>query len=228
MTEQTDSRADIDRLLDAALDHVPFDGWSETAFLAAARGAGIDPALARVLCPRGAVDLAVAYHRRGDAAMVAAIGKGLPEGMRFRDRVAQAVRLRLASADREIVRRGMTLFALPQHAATGSRLVWETADAIWRALGDSSEDVNWYTKRVSLAAVYSATLLYWLGDDGPDHAATWDFLDRRIEDVMRIEKFKAAVRKAPLVGRLAERVGAMVRAPGRTPADLAGQSGRPT
>ena len=227
MTGQTDGRTDIDRLLDAALDHVPFDGWSDATFTAAARDAGIDPALARVLCPRGAVDLAVAYHRRGDAAMVAGIA-GLPEGMRFRDRIAHAVRLRLASADREIVRRGMTLFALPQHAATGSRLVWETADAIWRALGDTSEDVNWYTKRASLGAVYSATLLYWLGDDSADHAATWDFLDRRIEDVMRIEKFKAALRKAPLVGRLAERVGAMVRAPGRTPADLAGQSGRPT
>ena len=227
MTEQTDSRADIDRLLDAALDHVPFDGWSDATFTAAARDAGIDPALARVLCPRGAVDLAVAYHRRGDATMVAGIAEGLPEGMRFRDRIAHAVRLRLASADREIVRRGMTLFALPQHAATGSRLVWETADAIWRALGDTSEDVNWYTKRASLGAVYSATLLYWLGDDSADHAATWDFLDRRIEDVMRIEKLKAALRKAPLVGRLAESVGAMVRAPGRVPPDLAGQRGRP-
>ena len=36
-----------ERLLDAALAHVPFDGWSETAFDAAVAETGIAPALAR-------------------------------------------------------------------------------------------------------------------------------------------------------------------------------------
>lgn len=219
----TDARV---RLLDAALPHVVFDGWSDATFQAAVRDTGIDPALARVACPRRATDLAVLYHRRADAEMAARISSGLPEGMRFRDRVAHALWLRLSLVDREIVRRGVALFSLPQHAATGSRLVWDTADAVWRALGDTSEDINWYTKRATLAAVWSATVLYWLGDESEGQQSTRDFIDRRIEDVMRIEKAKARVRQMPLVGRMLEGLAGMVHAPGEAPADLAGRTGR--
>ncbi|WP_299048480.1 COQ9 family protein [uncultured Tateyamaria sp.] len=181
-------------LLDAALMHVPFDGWSEVTFTAAARDAGIDMTMARAICPRGAVDLALAYHARGDAAMVARMqSDDLPD--RFRDKIAAGVRFRIeAVTDKEAVRRGTTLFALPMHAADGARAIWGTADKIWMTLGDTSDDVNWYTKRATLSGVYSATVLYWLGDDSTDNQATWAFLDRRIDDVMQIEKVKAQVR----------------------------------
>ena len=181
-------------LLAAITPHVPFDGWSEAAFRAAIADSGIDPGLARGVCPRGAVDLALAFHRAGDDAMVRRLKETDLTALRFRDRVARAVRYRLeAVPDRELVRRGMTLFALPTHALDGARAVWGTVDRIWEALGDRSDDVNWYTKRASLAGVYSATLLYWLGDDSPDHARTWEFLDRRIDEVMQVEKLKAGI-----------------------------------
>lgn len=186
-------------VLDAALMHVAFDGWTEPTFRAAVADSGVDPVLARALFPRGGLDLAIAYHRQGDADMCAALAATDLAGMRFRDRVALAVKLRLeAVEDREAVRRGTTLFALPQNAGEGAKLIWGTADAIWTALGDSSTDLNWYTKRATLSGVYSAVVLYWLGDDSPGHAETWDFLDRRIEDVMRIEKVKAGLRENPI------------------------------
>ena len=94
------------------------------------------------------------------------------------------------------------MLALPHHAAEGARAIWGTADAIWTALGDRSTDINWYTKRVSLSAVYGATVLYWMGDDSEGHQATWDFLDRRIETVMSFEKTKAALRENPLAKAL--------------------------
>ncbi|MGR3323744.1 MAG: COQ9 family protein [Pseudooceanicola sp.] len=204
MTEQTAPSSDpAADLLDAALAHVPFDGWSKTSFDAAVADTGTDPGLARALYPRGALDMALAYHRRGDAAMVERLAGTDLSALRFRDRIAQAVRFRLeAIEDRELARRGMTLFALPQHAGEGARALWSTADAIWRALGDTSDDVNWYTKRATLSGVYSATLLYWLGDDSPDHQATWAFLDRRIEEVMQIEKVKAQLRENRLASAL--------------------------
>lgn len=187
-----------DRLLDSALTHVPFDGWSEAAFAAAIAETGIDPSLARGICPRGPVDLALAYHARGDALMLERLKTTDLSQMRFRDRIAAAVRFRLEVVeDREVVRRGVTLFSLPQYAGDGARAVWGTVDAIWTALGDTSDDLNWYTKRATLSAVYSATLLYWLGDDSAEHQATWDFLDRRIDNVMQIEKLKAQARDNP-------------------------------
>ena len=196
MDQQQDLR---NRLLDAALAHVVFDGWNAATWQAALADSGVEPVLAQALFPRRALDLAVAYHQRGDAAMLARLAEEDLGLLRFRDRVAAAVRYRLEAADREAVRRGATFFALPQHAAEGSRLIWETADAIWTALGDSSRDVNWYTKRATLAAVYSATVLFWLGDDSPEHQATWAFLDRRIDNVMHFEKLKADVKNNPLL-----------------------------
>jgi ubiquinone biosynthesis protein COQ9 len=193
-----------DRLLDAALAHVPFDGWSEATFRNAVRDAGVTPAQGRAAFPRGAVDLALAFHARGDDRMTERLNREDLSEMRFRDKVTHAVRTRLeiADDDREAVRRGMTLFSLPMHAADGLRALWSSSDAIWEALGDTSRDVNWYTKRATLSGVYSSTVLYWLGDGSEEYRETWSFLDRRIEDVMRIEKAKSAVGRSPVLSRL--------------------------
>jgi ubiquinone biosynthesis protein COQ9 len=184
-------------LLHAALPYVPFDGWSDAALTAAAADSGVAPGLARALYPRGGIDLALAYHRLGDRQMVDAIAATDMAALRFRDRITAAVKLRLAGADRELVRRGSTLMALPHYAPEGARAIWGTADAIWTSLGDTSTDMNWYTKRASVSAVYGATVLFWLGDDSADSQATWDFLDRRIENVMSFEKAKAGFRENP-------------------------------
>lgn len=173
--------------------HVPFDGWSDEALKAACEDTGIPLDEARALFPRGGVDLAFAYHQRGDAQMVEKLRDADLSHMRFRDRIAYAVRTRLEVSDRELVRRGMSLFALPQYAAQGSRALWNTVSLIWETLGDTSDDINWYTKRATLSGVYSSTVLYWLGDESEGREATWAFLDRRIDDVMQFEKVKGRV-----------------------------------
>lgn len=189
-----------DQLLDAALIHVAFDGWTEATFTSAVQDAGLEIGVARSACPRGALDLAITYHLRGDADMLARYAQEDLSALRYSEKIATLVRFRLeAATDKEAVRRGTTLFALPHHAADGAKLIWGTADAIWIALGDTSRDSNWYSKRATLSAVYSATVLFWLGDQSEDHADTWAFLDRRIEDVMRIEKVKAQVNASPLL-----------------------------
>lgn len=223
----TTSTKDI--LLDAALMHVPFDGWSDTALAAALADTGLDATVAKAVFPRGPVDMALAYHARGDAQMLAALQAADLGDMRFRDRIAHAVRLRLeAVEEKELVRRGMTLFALPPYAADGARALWQTADHIWQALGDTSQDVNWYTKRATLSAVYSATVLYWLGDTSEDDAATWAFLDRRIDNVMQIESLKAKARANPALSRLLQGpLGLLgrIRAPGQAGHAMPGRWG---
>ncbi|UWR07442.1 MULTISPECIES: COQ9 family protein [Ruegeria] len=214
------------QLLDAILTHVPFDGWSEESFRAAIADCDLDEGLARVICPRGAVDLALAFHARGDAEMLERLKSEDLSDLKFRDRIAAAVRFRLqAVPDREAVRRGVTLFSLPSYAADGAKAVWGTCDLIWDALGDTSDDVNWYTKRATLSGVYSSTLLFWLGDDSPDHQLTWEFLDRRIADVMQFEKLKAQVNNNPLFKpflAVPNWLASQVRAPVRMRADLPG------
>ncbi len=230
----TDPRPDPkDALLDAAVIHVPFDGWSEATFRAAVNDSDIDAATARIWYPRGAVDLAVSFHKRADNAMAQQLAAADLSDLRFRDRIAQAIRIRLEVAgDVEAIRRAAALFALPTYAAEGARLIWGTADAIWTALGDTSDDLNWYTKRATLSGVYASTVLFWLGDESPDLEETWAFLDRRIDNVMQIEKAKSAVRKNPVLSRLMrgpEIAASRIRRPGaamRTdlPGHIAGQA----
>ena len=219
-------------ILAAALPDVPFDGWSDATVGRAAETAGVDRHLAKLAFPRGGVDLALFHHREGDAEMLRWLESGDWSSMRVREKVAFAVRTRLEIAEerREAVRRAAALFALPPYAPDGARAVWETADAIWTAMGDASEDLNWYSKRAILSGVISATLLYWLGDESDGREKSWAFLDRRIDGVMRFEKFKADIRKNPIGRALAagvERLAARVRKPGGpvdtgTPSDLPG------
>ncbi|MEM1272222.1 MAG: COQ9 family protein [Pseudomonadota bacterium] len=184
-----------DKLLDAALPNVAFDGWSSATLAAAVADVGASAEEAKALLPRGGVDLALAFHARGDAEMAKTVQATDMSEMRIRDRIVFAVRTRLeaSGAQKEAIRRGAALFALPIYAADGARAIWTTADAIWDALGDPSDDYNWYTKRVTLSGVFSSTLLYWLGDQSEGHTATWEFLERRIENVMQFEKMKSQV-----------------------------------
>lgn len=208
------------RLLAAALPHVPFDGWSGATLRAAATDAGLSEGIARAIFPRGGADLALAYHAAGDENLVERLAAIDLSALRFRDRISTAVMMRLACADRELVRRGTTLFALPQHSAEGAAAIWRTADRIWTALGDESRDANWYSKRATLSAVYGATVLYWLGDTSPDDQATRDFLDRRIEQVMGFEKLKARFRESG-IGK------AFMAGPGRMLSTLRAPTAKP-
>jgi ubiquinone biosynthesis protein COQ9 len=194
-SSQSDGQDITRAIVMAALPHVPFDGWSAATLAAALRDTGHAAALGAGLFPRGGVDLAVAYHRMGDRDLAQALANQPEPATRYRDRIAGAVWLRLTLADKEAVRKSAALFALPHLVPESVALIWGTADAIWRALGDSSRDVNWYSKRATLSAVFSSTLLFWLGDNSPDTAETRAFLDRRIENVMQFEQAKGKIRQ---------------------------------
>jgi ubiquinone biosynthesis protein COQ9 len=135
------------------------------------------------------------------------------EPLRIPERIALAVttRLEILAPWREAVRRALSLLALPQHAPLGLRLLYETVDGVWYAAGDHATDFSFYTKRATLAAVYAATLLYWLEDNSPDFADTRAFLDRRLAGVASIgkarQRFEAALERLPNPLRLLRQFG---------------------
>ena len=190
----------IDKLVDAALSHVPFDGWSQTVFEAATRDSGISPEEAIAIAPRGHVDLACRYHVRNDQSLNA---EGMAD-LRYSQKVGELVWRRIQLADKEVVRKGMALFGLPRNALEGTSLIWGMADAIWTALGDTSDDINWYSKRTILSGVYGSAVLFWLGDTSEGDVDTRAFIDRRIENVMQFEKFKSSVSEHPALRPFAQ------------------------
>jgi ubiquinone biosynthesis protein COQ9 len=177
-----------DRLCAAALAHVPFDGWTGRALRAGAADLGLDPALAANAFPGGPAELLEAFSAEIDRRMLAQLEARDLKAMKHRQRIGAGVRARLEllAPHREAVRRGLSFLALPKHAALGAKCLYRSVDAIWHAAGDTSTDYNFYTKRLLLAGVYSATLLFWLNDDSEDFSATWAFLDRRLAEAIRI------------------------------------------
>lgn len=185
-------------ILAAILPHVPFDGWSAKSLRHAAADAGLDPAVATLAFPGGVAEIIGFWSAAADQAMVAAYADAGGDEMRFRARITWLVRARIeaVAAHREAVRRALTYLAQPQHSGKGLRCLYRTVDEMWYAAGDRATDFNFYTKRLTLAGVYSATLLYWLDDASDDSEATWAFLDRRIAGVMRIPQRKENLRRA--------------------------------
>jgi len=179
------------RLIAAMIPHVAFDGWTTASVAAGAVDAGIDPDIATLVFPGGPAQMVDAYTAFANTRLAAALtGIG---NMKIRERVTFAVRTRFeqAEGERETVRRAVAVFAL--HPALSAKTTWRTADAIWRACGDTATDFNHYSKRAILGTVYAATLLYWLGDESAGRTETWGFLDRRIAGIMAFEKAKARV-----------------------------------
>jgi ubiquinone biosynthesis protein COQ9 len=173
-----------------------FDGWTNAAIASSAQAVGVDPDVARLAFPGGAVAMIDAWFAHVDEAMLARVGDRLP-AMKIRERIAALVeaRLELLAADREGLRRALAILAMPQNAATGARLGWRAADAMWRAAGDTATDYNHYTKRAMLAAIYAATITVFLDDESAGQADTRAFLSRRIDGIMRFEKAKAGFLK---------------------------------
>ena len=188
MTENYDRDSDRRRLLDAALDHVAFDGWSETALRGAARDAGIPLERALNAFPGGGAELVAFHSETADQAMLAALARAPLAEMKVREKAVLAIRSRLEAniRHREAIRTAVTFLMMPQNAGLAARLLYRTIDAVWYAIGDRSTDFNFYTKRGLLAAVYGATLFFWLNDKSEGCTATWAFLDRRIGEAMQV------------------------------------------
>lgn len=170
-----------------------FDGWSDLALTSASEAAGIDPALARLAFPGGAMDMIAAWVASVDAKMEESFGGGALARMPVRARIRALVWFRLEAmlGLEEALRRALVIEAMPQNFARTAKLGWSSADAMWRLAGDTATDYNHYTKRAILVGVYATTLAAFLDDQSKGKADTRAFLDRRIEDVMKFEKAKA-------------------------------------
>lgn len=209
-----DTREIRDRLIEASLPHVPFDGWSAASLRRGASDIDLDPADAEALFPGVAQDMIAWHSQMADRRMMEALGGMDLEAMKIRERIATAVMTRLEgnAEHREAIRRALTILALPRNAGLSLKLLYRTVDDMWFAAGDRSTDWNFYSKRLLLSGVYSSTLLAWLEDNSEDFADTRAFLDRRIENVMQVPKIKNRVKE--VANLLPRRFGAM-RAHGR-------------
>lgn len=174
-------------------ENAVFDGWTPAAVDSAAKQAGIDASQARLAVPKGQAGKIDLYIRGVDRALEKHFTPERLDGLKIREKIRAIVwkRLEIMADAREAIRRGLSILAMPPNLPTALKTGWRTADVMWRIAGDSSTDYNHYTKRMMLGGVYGSTLLVWLDDRTEGWTETAAFLDRRIDDVMKIEKLKA-------------------------------------
>jgi ubiquinone biosynthesis protein COQ9 len=182
-------------ILDGVLQRAPFDGWTWRTVEAAAVDAGYEAIMARRCFPRGLTAVVAYFADEADRQMLEGLDSRGLGNLRIRDRIATLVRVRIEqdAPHRDAIRRLIALQATPQYAPGALAQLGRTVDHMWHAAGDTATDFNWYTKRGLLAAVYSSTVLYWLDDTSDDYSASWEFLDRRIENVMQFQKLRGRV-----------------------------------
>lgn len=183
-------------VLEKALEHAPALGFSDALLARAGKDAGVGAEMMLHLFPEGISSLVAGFSERCDAQMEQSLAQRDLAAMKVRERIAAAVLARLDALKphKDAARRAAAFLMLPPNAALGLRLVYQTVDAMWRAVGDTSTDFNFYTKRAILGGVYSSTLLRWFNDESEDEGDTRAFLDARIENVMQFEKLKSEMR----------------------------------
>jgi ubiquinone biosynthesis protein COQ9 len=193
----------LDELRAALAERLPeeaaFEGWTEKALDAAAARIGVPADRARLAFAGGGGQMVDAWFASVDRHMADALPPEKLAEMRVRDRITQLVlaRLALVAPYREALRRALAVLAMPHHIAMGTAIGWRAAETMWRLAGDNSTGFAHYTKRMTLLGVYGSTLLAFIDDDSEDYAETRAFLDRRIDDVMKFEKFKAQMKPDP-------------------------------
>src|SRR3954462_500489 len=157
-TKQETVRSDEElreAVLKAALPHAAFDGFTDMVLQKAGAEAGLVKADVMRLFEDGAVTLVEYFSTHTDAQMERRLAEIDLKAMKIRERIATAVKTRLTilRPHKEAARRAAALLSLPMHAVLGAKLVYRTVDAMWRAVGDTSTDFNFYTKRGILAGV---------------------------------------------------------------------------
>jgi len=191
MTEAPDwTEAAEARLLEAAIRLAPVEGWTARMVRMAGQAAGFSPGETELLVPQGPADLAALLARRHDQRALLMLEDVDPQALKVRERIARALEARLDAAadDEAATRRCAGFLALPPNLALGGRLAWESADGLWRWAGDTATDENHYSKRAILAGVLSAALAVRLSSG---RGAALRFVERRIDEVMRFEAWKA-------------------------------------
>lgn len=182
----------MDTLKDAvvlkALEDAPFCGWSMATIERAATSLEAPAMMADAMFPDGVMDATRHVTELFDRRLAAKLRATKPDAMRVREKIAHAVmtRLELMTPYKAGLQVAFAVWARPLHAPRAAKALWASADKIWVWAGDTATDYNRYTKRALLSGVMATTFLYWLQDQSPKAAATRAFLERRIENVLKL------------------------------------------
>ena len=178
-------------ILKNALKNVVFDGWSEELFVNVIEESNVNFSKAIELFPRKSIDIAIYHHFHDDQKLYNIDSKELVE-LRIRDRISKLImaRILIANQNKEAVKKSMAVFSLPFFFLDGKKMLQSTSDIIWKIAEQKEQVTNKFSKRISLMYLYSTSLLFWVNDESADFKETQSFVERSVNNFIKIEKFK--------------------------------------
>ena len=199
-TETSDYKQVKFNLIKAMLPHVPFDGWTFEAMEQGAIDIGFEKKktssikmkIFKDLFKNGSIDFIDTFSEIIDLEVKDNYELIEPKPERVPEKIKKLIiiRLNLCQKYKEAVRSSISLTAMPINAKISLNMLYRTCNSIWRIVGDKSTDFSFYTRRISLAAVYTSTLLFWLNDESNKNIETEFFLNRRLMDISKFSSFK--------------------------------------
>ena len=187
-------------LIKAMLTHVPFDGWTWEAMEQGAIDIGFEKKktsslrikIFKDLFKNGSIDFIDIFSEIIDLEVKENYNSIEEKPERVPEKIKKIImiRLNLCQKYKEAVRSSISLSAIPVNTKISLNILYRTCNSIWRIAGDKSTDFSFYTRRISLAAVYTSTLLFWLNDKSNNNIETEFFLDRRLKDISKISSLK--------------------------------------
>ncbi len=187
-------------LIRAMLAHVPFDGWTWEAMEQGAIDIGFEKKKTssfrikffKDLFKNGSIDFIDIFSEIIDLEVKENYNliETKPERVPEKIKKIIMIRLNLCQKHKEAIRSSISLTALPLNTKISLNILYRTCNSMWRIAGDKSTDFSFYTRRITLAAVYTSTLLFWLNDNSNNNVETEFFLDRRLKDISKISTFK--------------------------------------
>ena len=187
-------------LIRAMLTHVPFDGWTWEAMEQGAIDIGFEKKetssyrmkIFKDLFKNGSIDFIEIFSEIIDLDVKEKYDllEFKPERVSEKIKKIIMIRLNLCQKYKESVRSSISITAMPINAKKSLNILYRTCNSMWRKAGDKSTDFSFYTRRISLAAVYTSTLLFWLNDNSNDNVETEFFLDRRLKGINKISRLK--------------------------------------
>jgi len=179
-------------LLNTFLKNAAVKGWNQAALQSATHDLAIPPLEARRLFPDGLSELADYYIDEINNSLSSRYAQEAENGWKLSQKVAFALKLRFAimAEHKKAISKLQSFLILPQNISHATRMLFRTADHIWYLVGDRSTDFNFYTKRISLAAIYGSAILFWLNDHSENHIETAAFIDRQLQRHVSFHNFK--------------------------------------
>lgn len=192
MTESIHSFEVQQRVLEAMLPHVPFDGWTFAALAKAAKDAEIADSDVPFLFDGDLDQVMTCYGVYVRTGLMGALAQQNLAGLGMTGKIKLALNTHFSRLSQGLERQTAKYLAHPLRLPLAQKMTFELMDDIWHWAGDESTDFNYYSKRLLLEAVYASTFSYWIWQS-PDADKLDAFINARLNNVMVIPKVKSKI-----------------------------------